>query len=468
MHDEKGPTRSQTAPRTPRLRTRIVIGIGAVALSLSMGLGMATYFTVRTTVLQERESIAVHQLAANTQLLSPALLSGGVDEIQLLGGLRPQVRSFPLLERNDQWFTTSLQIGPEQLPASLIESVRSEGAARQRFSIEGDLMLGIGVVLPDGIGTYFEVFPLAELNSTLATLRNTLLTIGGLSTGIGLALGWWIAKRVTSPLRSVSTAAERIADGQLDTRLDSSADRDLQALIASFNRMADSLTDRISRERRFAADVSHELRSPLTTLLTSAAVLENRRHELSSEGREALDLLTADIHRFHRMVADLIEIAKHDAGIADLSMAYIVAPDFVLRTLQRLRVDESLLEIGGDAEGAVVRADELRLDRALGNLIENASLYGDGVTAVSVDATDAVIRIAVEDSGPGIPEVEREQIFERFARGTHGRRRANLTGSGLGLALTAENVAMMNGRIWAEDGADGGARIVIELPRVQP
>jgi two-component system sensor histidine kinase MtrB len=451
------------------LLTRIVVGVGAVALLLSAGLGTITYLTVRSNLIEERQQNAVNQLGTNAQLLASALRSTGVDESQLLGSLRPQVRSRPMLLRNGEWFTASLQMQPDQLPPSLLEAVMSGTSARQRFSHDGELLLAVGAALPNDEGIYVEVFSLTELNRTLATLRNTLLIAGATTTAVGIGLGLLIARRATAPLLNVGRAARDIAEGRLDTRLDSSADRDLQQLTESFNQMADSLKDRIDNERRFASDVSHELRSPLTTLLTTVAVLENRRHELSAEGQEALDLLSADIDRFQRMVRDLIEIAKHDAGIAELSWSRIPAAGYVLSVLRRLRVDEKLIDVTEQAETAAIRIDERRLERTLANLIENAALYGDDATRVTVDADDRHVRIAVEDRGPGIPEEERERIFDRFARGVHSRRRANLDGSGLGLALAKENVALMDGRIWVErfrsDGDSDGARFVIELPR---
>ncbi len=451
-----------------RLQTRIVIGIGTVALVLSLGLGLSTYFTVRASLLDERQANAVNQVAASSQLLSAALRSEGVSEAQLLGSLRPQVQSFRLLERNGQWFTASLGIGPEELPYSLVESVLNGSTVRQRFSIGNEVFLAVGTPLLDRNDNYFEVFPLDGLNAELGTLRNTLATTGVAATAMGLALGAWVARRVTRPLSAISSVAQRIADGHLESRLDSTADKDLQMLAHSFNRMADSLQDRLERESRFAADVSHELRSPLTTLLTSVAVLENRRHELSSDGQEALGLLSADVFRLERMVADLIEIAKHDAGTTEVSWSYASVPELTLRVLQRLRVSDIPIYVSEQAENATVRIDERRLERTIANLVENAEVYGGGTARVAVDADAGKVRISIEDQGPGIPSAEHERIFERFARGQASHRRANLNGSGLGLALAVENLSAMNGSIWVENPHDGGARFVIELPRVQP
>ncbi len=450
----------------PRLQTRIIIGIGAVALSLSLGLGVATFFLVRSSLIDERESVAVSQVVANGGLVLAAVRGNGVAEAQVLASLRPHTQSSPLLYRNTQWFTASLQQSPDELPEALVKRVLDGSSAKQRFRVGGQLFLGVGVPLSE-TSAYFEVFSLEQLNDELATLRDTLFLTGLLATGVGLGLGAWVSRRVTRPLMAVGLVAARIADGHLETRLDTSADQDLRSLTSSFNRMADSLQARIERESRFAADVSHELRSPLTTLLTSVTVLENRRHELSEDGRQALDLLSSDVSRLEKLVADLIEVAKHDAGTAEVSWTYIAAPEIALSILRRLRVDDSL-RVSASAAGATVRVDEQRLERVIVNLVENAEGHGEGLTGVALDSNEDSVFISVEDEGPGVPDTEKFEIFERFARGSNSRRRASRGGSGLGLALAAENLMAMGGTLSVQDNLPQGARFVISLPRVQP
>jgi signal transduction histidine kinase len=118
-------------------------------------------------------------------------------------------------------------------------------------------------------------------------------------------------------------------------------------------------------------------------------------------------------------------------------------------------------------EGLTVAADKRRLERVIANLVENAGYYGGGATRVVLSGNQAVVRLAVEDAGPGVPVAERERVFERFFRGSAaGRRRGSGgDGSGLGLSLVAEHVRLHGGRIWVEDGPGGrGARFVVELP----
>src|SRR5439155_16539922 len=111
----------------------------------------------------------------------------------------------------------------------------------------------------------------------------------------GAAFGWWASRRALRPLTDVSQAAEAIAGGRLDTRLDPLADPDLTVLATSFNDMAQALQDRIERDARFASDVSHELRSPLMTLSAAVDVLETRRDELAEKSQAAVDLLAVEV-----------------------------------------------------------------------------------------------------------------------------------------------------------------------------
>jgi signal transduction histidine kinase len=238
--------------------------------------------------------------------------------------------------------------------------------------------------------------------------------------------------------------------------------------------MAGALQERIERDARFASDVSHELRSPLTTLAATVEVLKARRDEMPDRAQAALDLLDADIARFTQLVADLLEISRFDAGAARLELEDVRISQLVLNAAGTA-ADTVPVAVSADAAGAIVLVDKRRLVRVIANLIDNAAKYGGGATGVEVhlgrsDIDDRdVVQIVVEDNGGGVPPEERERVFERFARGTVAAgSRGSGEGSGLGLALVKEHVALHGGRVWVEDRLDGesGARFVVELPVV--
>jgi len=265
------------------------------------------------------------------------------------------------------------------------------------------------------------------------------------------------------PLRRVREAAEAIAGGRLDTRLGAQADPDLDRLSDSFNEMAHALESRIQRDARFASDVSHELRSPLTTLMAGVGVLESRREELSPRSMIALDLLVADLDRFNRLVNDLLEISGFDAGVAALDLTEVDIARFLEITAEGAGAVALLMPDG--AHAVVVQADKRRLARIMSNLLDNAERYGGGATGITLEMDDT-LRIIVEDGGAGIPAGERSAVFERFFRGSAGGRRTDDGGTGLGLSLVVEDLRLHDGRVWVEDRPDGrpGARFVLELP----
>jgi signal transduction histidine kinase len=310
------------------------------------------------------------------------------------------------------------------------------------------------------------VFTLADIDRTLNILGIALMAAAAVTTAGALLVGRWASGRVLQPVRVVSRAAENIAGGHLETRLEVGDDKDLASLASAFNAMVDALQTRIERDARFASDVSHELRSPLTTLTTALGVLESRRDELSDRSRQALDLLSADVHRFERLVQDLLEISRFDVGAEDLTLEDVRVGELVIRAVES-HADASVpVQIEGAAADAVVHADKRRLERVLANLVENADAHGLGVTGVGVALNNGSVRISVEDSGPGVSPEDKDRVFERFARGKAAGRRSgsNGDGVGLGLSLVKEHVRVHGGSVWVEDRPGGGARFVVELP----
>ena len=133
------------------------------------------------------------------------------------------------------------------------------------------------------------------------------------------------------------------------------------------------------------------------------------------------------------------------------------------RLLNRLRRPDLPVVVDQNAVRSLIHADEGRLERILVNLIDNADTHGGGATRLTVNRVGERVRIAVEDDGPGVPVEDRDRVFERFARGSSPRPSERYDGSGLGLALAAENTDLQGGAIWVEDAPGGGARFVVEL-----
>ena len=452
------------------LRGRITGALAIAGLLAAIILSVITLTITRQVLLTDRNQLAEALTFTNAQTvqrtltgdLSPGSTQAVVDSLNTAEGSRPLIstdggNSFSL----DGSFTL------EQVPASLRTTTIDGNAGRLVTNIDDEPFIVYGIPLQgfDNV-VYFEALPLTGVEDTLTTLQFVLLGGGIIVAGLAALAGRGVANSAISPLTKVSRAAEAIAGGRLETRLDTEGDEDLERFAASFNEMAGALEERVERDARFASEVSHELRSPLMTLTASAEVLENARAELPERSQTALDLLVSDIDRFSTLVEDLLEISRFDVGTASLQADPIVYAEFVRAAVKLASTRDIEIVVEPDAENAIVVAEKRRLARVVANLLDNAEKYGGGATRVTVSTTSMSALMAVEDAGPGVPKEERFVIFDRFSRGGAGGRLGYDTGVGLGLSLVAEHVNLHNGRVWVEDRPDGesGARFVVELP----
>jgi len=440
-----------------RARTTVAFALGALLLSVS--LSVLTYSLARNYLLDQRESLALDQTFGNASLVRFALRPGA-DPAAVLEDL---AGADGVLHVGDTWLGETVQVNKDTLPADLLRVVAEGRVARQRISLGGEPHLAVGVPLPTANAAYFEVASLGELDRTLQILAGSLVAAATVTTVGGAAVGLYASRRVLRPLRVVARAAVGIARGRLDTRLDSDGDSDLAPLVSSFNEMAEALEDRIAREARFTSDVSHELRTPLTAMAAAVSVVASRRDDLPERTRSAVDLLARQTEYFERLVLDLLEISRFDAGAAELSLERVELGALVTQVVRGLAGDDVEIVVG--EEPVQIRVDKRRLERVLANLLENANRYAGGPTRVGIERSGAWVRIAVDDAGPGVPEAERRTIFQRFSRGTAPVRPGLPKGTGLGLSLVSEHVGLHGGRVWVEDAPGGkGARFVVELP----
>ncbi len=459
-------------PGTLGLRGRILVIITLGSIALSMFLALTTYGLARSNLIQQRTDVAISTSLSNAQGVErdlrdslPTTATPAINSLERIGVQRY------LINYRNAWAGGVAPYLPERVPPELLTRVIDDGVpARQTVRIGDELNLIVGWDVP-GVGSYFEFFSLAEAESSLASIRLSLIFAALITTGLGVLLGIFSARRAVRPLVTAAQAASAIAGGRLDTRLERTEDPDLRVLTESFNEMAEALQQRVERDARFASDVSHELRSPLMTLSASVEVMEARRDDLPDRAQAALDLLSGDVVRFQGLVEDLLEISRFDAGAIRLHMEELLAAEFVRQAIAVSTLPDTPVRSSPRAERALIRGDRRRLARVIANLIDNARAYGGGepeVTLAIVNPDDEPIShltIAVEDRGPGVPEEERSLVFERFARGGGAGRRTGSDGAGLGLSLVAEHIRMHGGRVWVEDRLDGepGARFVIEL-----
>ena len=444
------------------LRNTITVAFAVGGTALSAVFGIGTYLVARDYLVEQRERTGTRQAFADAAYVRDGLLTTGVEVSDVLGSVSPPADATVLIRRDDDWFSSSLDIGGDALPDRLKSTVRQGTAGVTWREAPDGPTLAVGIPLPAVGAEFYEITSTSELARTLDTLRAVLGAFAVVTALAGGVLGRWAARRVLTPLDEVAGAAARIAAGARDTRLPTTEDPDLATIVGSFNSMVDAVHERIERDARFAADVSHELRTPLTALVTSVEVLQRRRHELTERSRQALDLIDRDLHRFQRALEDLLELGRLESGAAGSVLTTVDLPDLVRHALESSGRQADLLTVNARAGDTQVTVDKARISRALVNLFENADRHGGGLTAVSVSASDSYVEVAVDDEGPGVPSADRDRIFDRFVRGGS---RGSLPGTGLGLSLVAETVRAHDGHTWCSSRPHGpGARFFIRLP----
>ena len=458
---------SFSARRRLGLRARIIAAFALGALVLSAGLAIMTYELARRYLLDQRVRSVVGRTYAAASVVGNELLAPEPEIPRVLSAVALPVGSQAVLLHDGRWFAASLEVGRDDIPEALRNQASGGTPGRQLFRLRGVAHLAVGVPLAEGTGAYFEVSSLAELDRTLRTLRNALGAAAAVTTVGGVAVGIWAGGRLLRPLTEAAEAAAAVGSGRLDVRLETTGDADLDTLTDAFNAMTSALEKRMERDARFASAVSHELRSPLTTLATSAEVLRRRRDELPERARSALDLLEGDVRRFQRLVEDLLEMSRIGAGAAEVTLEPVRPEELAAHALRSANASDVPLDVDPAASDVIVHIDKRRMERVIVNLVDNARTHGGGTLRVAIEAGEHnLVRLAVEDAGPGVSPEDRDRIFEPFIRGRAAGRRASADGTGLGLALVAEHVRLNGGRVWAQDRPGGGARFVVELPGV--
>ncbi|HET6770597.1 MAG TPA: HAMP domain-containing sensor histidine kinase [Actinomycetota bacterium] len=450
------------------LRWRITLAFLGGALAVSALVAGTTYFLAERYLSDQKIDTVTQQSFDNLQVAIRFLSSGGEDVSlsRLVESLEARGEFNILLLREEQQFQ-SFSVTREAVPSALAEVV-DRGEVGYAFRQEPrELVFGSPVPGHD-LAVYF-FYPLGDLVATLDVLRNVLLVVSGAAVVLAALVGTRVSGRVINPVRRASDAARRVAEGLLETRLPVVGRDELGALADSFNEMAAALEDRIARERRFVGDVSHELRTPLTTLQTSTDYLLKRADQLPPSIGRATELLAADLRYLQDLVGDLLEISKAEAGKVQLAWERLNLADVAREVVaRRIRGGGQLVkvEIDADPDALVTVADKQRLERVVGNLVDNALVHGEGRdVTVRVASADGLLLLSVEDLGPGIPREALSRIFERFFKADPARQRGDGTGSGLGLAIARENAHLHGGEIDVQSVSGRGTRFTLRLPR---
>ena len=376
-----------------------------------------------------------------------------------------------LFDEVDEGFAESVAAHPESI------SWRSIGREDGTADPAPALLVGTRVIVP-GSGSYdlFLVYSLQEEQETLQFVQRVILGGGAVLLALVVGIAIVVAAMVTTPLRRAAHAAERMAAGDLSSRVEVEGADELARVGESFNDMArslqqkvDDLTELSRVQQRFVSDVSHELRTPLTTIRMAASVLDSQRETLPGELQRTAELLSAQVQRFDVLLADLLEISRYDAGAVELEALREDLNTLVSRAIEDVRplaaARDCLLDVrlsDGDVRAVV---DARRVDRILRNLLTNAIEHGAGSPVlIQTGADEDAVAVVVQDFGHGISPEDARRVFDRFWRADPSRART-LGGTGLGLSISVEDARLHEGwlQAWGQEGL--GAVFRLTLPR---
>lgn len=455
------------------IRARLSATLLALVALTAAVLGLGSYAFVDYGLHQQALADAEGQARFDLSVLIPERLQGDLTLADIVDSRIGEtfrqrgVETIVDLGPGEPFYSTPRLLGAlDLLPSELRTRVAAGelGYAWTRVGATPALVIG-GRLPPSGPDFYF-VHDIGALESTLGQLR---LALGGgalLLVLVALAAARSIARGVLSPVEAAARAAERIERGDLSARVPVTSRDELGAWAERFNRMAEALGQTIERleaaqaqNRRFVADVAHELRTPLAALVAEASILRQDLDALPADSRRAGELLVADVARLRSLIDDLMELSRFDAA-AERVAAEPVDVGRLVATVARARLRAASLTLPDPP--IVIDSEPRRLERIVGNLLDNAREHAPGAAVevtVALDGGDVVV--AVADDGPGVPPDGLERIFQRFYKSDPSRHDGS---SGLGLAIAAEHATLLGGELHATNRPTGGLRIELRLP----
>ncbi|PRX49515.1 two-component system sensor histidine kinase MtrB [Prauserella shujinwangii] len=352
--------------------------------------------------------------------------------------------------------------GGGTVAAPLDETLVDRGGSAE-ITVGGTPMLVLtGEVVPGLV--LAEYYSLARLEGDLARLRWVLTLIALGVAALGVPAATVAARRIQRPVREVARAARELGDGTLETRVPVQGRDELADLSRAFNAMAvrvgesiEQLRDKDRQQRRFVADVAHDLRTPVAAMVAAADGLE---HAGTGSPARSARLLGAQSRRLARLVDDLLEISRFDAGVAELLPERVRLGELAAEAADLVASGADVtVRASGDDE---VTGDPRRLLTIVRNLLANAVRHGAEPITVTVDGSAPdTVTLRVADSGAGVPEELLPVLFDRFVRADRSRRYTE--GSGLGLAIARENALAHGGHLEVHN--DGGAVFTLTVPR---
>ena len=459
------------------LRVRLVLAFVAVAVIGAVAAAWASAASASSSLVQQAQHRIAAQIQRHATAIAPSLTYPPDQET--LDRLRARIGGQVLVTYGALRSASGTDLG---LITAALRSATAESGGLVLQRVESDtgpkLVVGTPLLItdlngrqrPSGIEIY-AIRDLGDVQRQIDALTANAARTSALAIPIAVLLALLAARGVLRPVRDLRATARKLAAGDLGARLRPRGSDELAELADTFNETAASLERSVGElarmeadARRFVADVSHELRTPLSTLTAVAEVLEAEAEHMPSDARESSHLAVAETRKLARLVEDLMEVSRFDAGAATLRTEPVQLRSAVRGCLHsRGWLDDVELDAPEELDGVL---DPRRLDVIIANLVGNAFRHGAPPVVVRLRGDETSLSLEVTDHGPGLPDGLAQHVFDRFYKADTARTRS--AGSGLGMAIAAENVKLHGGTIDAGNTDGGGACFTVRLPRTAP
>jgi two-component system sensor histidine kinase MtrB len=478
------------------LQLRVAVSTLALCTGVLVVLGLVLQTQIADRLVQGKVAAARVQMESATAVLEHDLSGVNPDDNDVQGTLNKALDRLSINTLTDQpssqnagdfraVLATSDSPGGTKaaagalntIPMDLRRAVQGGVMAREFGTVDGVPMVIYGqpVRTAGRDLQFYLLFSMAPEQRTLGLVQSTLI-VGCLVLILLLAaVTSLVTRQVVRPVQQAAAVAERFADGHLDERMPVKGDDEVARLAESYNEMAGSIQSQIRQleefgalQRRFTSDVSHELRTPLTTVRMAADVLHASRAQFGPGLARSAELLVDELDRFEALLADLLEISRLDAGMAELGAERTDMRGVVLRAVDAVRglAEESGTALDVDVPAGVhAEIDTRRVERIVRNLVANAIDHGEGKPVlIRMGSDERAVAVLVRDRGMGLRPGEAGLVFNRFWRADSSRARRS-GGTGLGLSISLEDARLHNGwlQAWGEPGR--GAVFRLTLPR---
>ncbi len=389
----------------------------------------------------------------------------------------------PLIHKtNDKFNGASGGLDQSSIPRDLRDKVRKSGVAEwvrgtvtfSDGSKKSAILVGHAVEVPPQLPyELYYVFLLTE-QQTIVNIIGQLLVLAGFLLIIMIGgVSWYVIRQVINPVRDAAEIAEQLTAGDLNRRMQVIGQDEMARLAISFNEMAVSMQQQISRlenlsrlQQRFVSDVSHELRTPLTTIRMASEVIAESKEKMDPAAARSAELLQSQIARFETLLTDLLEVSRFDASASILELKETDMKTLVDQTIDQLQLaDLEQIRTDFPEEPVLASVDPRRIERVLRNLISNAIDHSEGKTIeITIRQSAREVSVGVRDHGIGFTERESERLFDRFWRADPSRSRLR-GGTGLGLSISLDDAKLHQGTLKAWGAPGKGANFVLTVPK---